>query len=100
MPGVAVSRRRALQYVNCLDTTDTMDDELLAAPRQAQERLIEAEHDAEVARAEFHRAVAPSACRCAQKSSPSGWAKRRRSNWPQSKIRPATRGPGSGPRLG
>jgi hypothetical protein len=34
-----------------------MDEDLLAAARQAQERLIEAEHDAEVARAEFHRAV-------------------------------------------
>jgi len=32
-------------------------EDLLAAARQAQERLIEAEHDAEVARAEFHRAV-------------------------------------------
>jgi hypothetical protein len=34
-----------------------LDEELLAAARHAQERLIEAEHDAEVARAEFHRAV-------------------------------------------
>ena len=34
-----------------------MNEDLLAAARQAQERLIEAEHDAEVARAEFHRAV-------------------------------------------
>ena len=34
-----------------------MDENLLAAARHAQERLIEAEHDAEVARAEFHRAV-------------------------------------------
>jgi ClpX C4-type zinc finger len=34
-----------------------MDEELLAAARYAQERLIEAERDAEVARAEFHRAV-------------------------------------------
>ena len=34
-----------------------MDDELLAEARQAQERLIDAERDAEVARAEFHRAV-------------------------------------------
>ncbi|MGP8001892.1 MAG: ClpX C4-type zinc finger protein [Streptosporangiaceae bacterium] len=34
-----------------------MNDDLLAAARRAQERLIEAEHDAEVARAEFHRAV-------------------------------------------
>jgi ClpX C4-type zinc finger len=34
-----------------------LDEEMLAAARHAQERLIEAEHDAEVARAEFHRAV-------------------------------------------
>jgi hypothetical protein len=34
-----------------------MDERLLAEARQAQERLIEAEHQAEVARAEFHRAV-------------------------------------------
>jgi ClpX C4-type zinc finger len=34
-----------------------MDDKLLAEARQAQERLIDAERDVEVARAEFHRAV-------------------------------------------
>ncbi len=34
-----------------------MDDALLAEARQAQERLIDAERDAEEARAEFHRAV-------------------------------------------
>lgn len=34
-----------------------MDEELLAAARKAEERLIEAEHAAEAARAEFHRAV-------------------------------------------
>jgi ClpX C4-type zinc finger len=34
-----------------------IDEELLANARQAQEGLIEAEQDAEVARAEFHRAV-------------------------------------------
>jgi hypothetical protein len=34
-----------------------MDDTLLAEARQAQERLIDAERDAEVARADFHRAV-------------------------------------------
>jgi ClpX C4-type zinc finger len=34
-----------------------MDDTLLAEARQAQERLIDAERDADVARAEFHRAV-------------------------------------------
>jgi len=34
-----------------------MNDELLAEARHAQERLIDAERDVEVARAEFHRAV-------------------------------------------
>jgi ClpX C4-type zinc finger len=34
-----------------------MDDELLGEARRAQERLIDAERDAEVARAEFYRAV-------------------------------------------
>jgi hypothetical protein len=34
-----------------------VDETLLAEARQAQERLIDAERDAEVARAEFHRAV-------------------------------------------
>ena len=34
-----------------------MDEELLAAARRAQEQLIEADHAAEVAKAEFHRAV-------------------------------------------
>ena len=34
-----------------------MDGALLAAARRAQEQLIEAEHAAEVAKAEFHRAV-------------------------------------------
>ena len=34
-----------------------MDAELLAEARRAQERLIDAERDVEVARAEFHRAV-------------------------------------------
>ena len=34
-----------------------MDETLLAEARQAQERLIDAERDAEVARADFHRAV-------------------------------------------
>ena len=34
-----------------------MDEDLLAEARKAQERLIEAEHDAEIARAGFHRAV-------------------------------------------
>jgi hypothetical protein len=34
-----------------------MDETLLAEARRAQERLIDAERDADVARAEFHRAV-------------------------------------------
>ena len=34
-----------------------MDETLLEEARQAEGRLIDAEHDAEVARAEFHRAV-------------------------------------------
>jgi hypothetical protein len=34
-----------------------MDETLLAEARQAQERLIDAERDADAARAEFHRAV-------------------------------------------
>ena len=34
-----------------------MDDKLLAEARRAQERLIDAERDVDVARAEFHRAV-------------------------------------------
>jgi len=34
-----------------------MDQDLLAAARQAEERLIEAEHAAEIARAEYHRVV-------------------------------------------
>jgi hypothetical protein len=34
-----------------------LEEELLAQAKQAEERLIEAEQDAEVARAEFHRAV-------------------------------------------
>jgi ClpX C4-type zinc finger len=34
-----------------------MDEELLAAARRAQEQLVEANHAAEVAKAQFHRAV-------------------------------------------
>jgi hypothetical protein len=34
-----------------------MDEKLLAAARQAQEQLVEADHAAEVAKAQFHRAV-------------------------------------------
>jgi hypothetical protein len=34
-----------------------MDENLLAAARHAQEQLVEADHAAEVARAQFHRAV-------------------------------------------
>jgi hypothetical protein len=40
-----------------LGTVDDVDEKLLAAARQAQEQLIEADHAAEVAKAEFHRAV-------------------------------------------
>jgi hypothetical protein len=43
--------------VKRLGTLDGMDDKLLAEARQAQERLIDAERGADVARAEFHRAV-------------------------------------------
>jgi hypothetical protein len=34
-----------------------VDEEWLAEARQAQQRLIHAEHEADVARAAFHRAV-------------------------------------------
>jgi hypothetical protein len=34
-----------------------MDEQLLAAARQAQEQLVEADHAAEIAKAQFHRAV-------------------------------------------
>jgi hypothetical protein len=34
-----------------------MDEELFAQAKRAEEHLVEAEHDAEIARAEFHRAV-------------------------------------------
>src|SRR5580704_1952809 len=47
----------ALATVYCLVTVDNMNNDLLAEARQAQERLIDAERDVEVARAEFHRAV-------------------------------------------
>src|SRR5215469_7235647 len=46
-----------LATVCCLVTVDNMNDELLAEALQAQERLIDAERDLEVARAEFYRAV-------------------------------------------
>src|ERR1700722_1784346 len=46
-----------LATVYCLVTVDNVNGELLAEARQAQERLIDAERDVEVARAEFHRAV-------------------------------------------
>ena len=48
---------QVLAGVYCLVTLDDMDEDLLAEARQAQERLIDAERDADVARAEFHRAV-------------------------------------------
>ena len=50
-PAVQVAR------VYRLVTVDSMDETLLAEARQAQERVIDAERDADVARAEFHRAV-------------------------------------------
>jgi len=37
--------------------TRQVDEKLLAAARQAQEHLVEADHAAEVAKAQFHRAV-------------------------------------------
>ena len=37
--------------------TGKVDEEWLAEARQAQQRLIHAEHEADVARAAFHRAV-------------------------------------------
>src|SRR5580700_11513582 len=46
-----------LATVYCLVTVDNVNNDLLAEARQAQERLIDAERDVEVARAEFHRAV-------------------------------------------
>jgi ClpX C4-type zinc finger len=46
-----------LATVYRLVTVDKVNDDLLAEARQAQERLIDAERDVEVARAEFHRAV-------------------------------------------
>src|SRR3984893_4316211 len=49
--------RPLLATVYRLVTVDDMDETLLAEARQAQERLIDAERDADVARAEFHRAV-------------------------------------------
>src|SRR5262249_8519160 len=46
------------QVVYRLGTIDNMvDEELIAHARQAQERLLDAEQDCEIARAEFHRAV-------------------------------------------
>src|SRR6516164_6849831 len=51
------SRAQPLAGVKRLVTVDSMDENLLAEARQAQERLIDAERDADVARAEFHRAV-------------------------------------------
>src|SRR5438477_7828940 len=40
-----------------LATVGKVDEEWLADARQAQQRLIHAEHEADVARAAFHRAV-------------------------------------------
>src|SRR5438552_14361165 len=43
----------------CLASTYArqVDEQLLAAARQAQEQLVEADHAAEIAKAQFHRAV-------------------------------------------
>jgi hypothetical protein len=46
-----------LANVYCLVTVDNVNSDLLAEARQAQERLIDAERDVDVARAEFYRAV-------------------------------------------
>ena len=46
-----------LATVYCLVTVDGVNDDLLGEARRAQERLIDAERDADVARAEFYRAV-------------------------------------------
>jgi len=43
--------------VSGASTVGGVDEKLLAGARQAQQRLIQAEHDAELARAEFRRAV-------------------------------------------
>ena len=40
-----------------LATVGNVNEQWLAEARQAQERLMHAEHEAEVARAAFHRAV-------------------------------------------
>ena len=40
-----------------LATVGQVDEDWLAEARQAQQRLIHAEHEADVARAAFHRAV-------------------------------------------
>ena len=40
-----------------LASVGQVDEEWLAEARQAQQRLIHAEHEADVARAAFHRAV-------------------------------------------
>src|SRR5579863_6432205 len=46
-----------LATVYCLVTVDNMNSELVTEARQAQERLIDAERDVVVARADFYRAV-------------------------------------------
>src|SRR5690348_15798456 len=47
------------RYVYCLGTVDNvaLDESLLDQAKTAEARVIAAEHEAEVARAEFHRAV-------------------------------------------
>lgn len=48
---------RADLVLRQLITVDNVDEKLLAEARQARQRLIRAEHDAEVARARFRRTV-------------------------------------------
>ena len=49
----------ACPFDHCLVSTYSrhMEEDLLAEARRAKERLIDAERDADVARADFHRAV-------------------------------------------
>src|SRR5690349_6691434 len=57
--GSAPARSVLLRFVYCLGTVDNMalDASLLEQAKTAEAHVIDAEHEAEVARAEFHRAV-------------------------------------------
>jgi ClpX C4-type zinc finger len=58
LPGEGTaSSPAAWRTVKCLATLDRVGERLLDEARRAQARLIEAEHDAEVARAQFDLAV-------------------------------------------